>query len=74
MNKSKRNNLAKARHLLENAVGIVSDVRDEEQDALDNMPENLQSSDRCVEMEEAIDAMEDAISCIEDASDRLGQI
>lgn len=44
MNKAKRSSLEKTRHLPENAVDIVSDIRYEEQDALDNMLDNLQST------------------------------
>lgn len=49
------------------AKGIVEEVRDEEQDSLDNIPENLQGSERYSAMEDAISDLEQAISAIEEA-------
>ena len=39
----------------------LQDVLDEEQEALDNMPESLQNGDRGQRMLEGIDAMQDVI-------------
>ena len=50
MNKHRRNKLSEAIGYLDNALQIISDVRDDEQDALDNIPENLQQSDRYSDM------------------------
>lgn len=57
--------------MLETALNIVEIARDEEQDCLDNMPENLEYSDRYEKMENAVDKLEDAISSIEEARDAL---
>lgn len=57
--------------LLDSAIRIVSAAKDEEQDSLDNCPENLQDSEKCVIMENAIDALEEAVENIEQASDRI---
>ena len=62
-------------------VSDLEDIRDEEQDCLDNMPESLEGSDRYCCMEEALQNLEDAleeaqgivdsidtmVSCLEDA-------
>lgn len=69
MNKSRRASLKRALSYLENASRLIHDAKYEEQDALDNMPENLQNSERYEAMESAIDAMEDAISAIDDVRD-----
>lgn len=74
MNKQRRNKLSEAIGHLDIALQVISDVRDDEQEALDNMPENLQSSDRYAEMECAVDTMEEAIDELENISDRLGGI
>ena len=67
MNNERRKNLEKAKALLDDALDIVSDMAAEEQDCLDNMPENLEGSERCSKMEEAVDFLNDAIENIESA-------
>ncbi len=74
MNKHRRNKLSEAIGYLDNALQIISDVRDDEQDALDNIPENLQQSDRYSDMENAVDTMEEAIDDIGIISDKLQEI
>lgn len=73
MNKEKRNDLSTARELLDRAKGIVSSVRDREQDCLDNMPENLEGSERYSTMESAIDSLDDVIDKIEEAQDSIDE-
>ena len=67
MNKTKRDRLKTVRNLLNQASNIVSEVLDDEQDCLDNMPENLQYSDRYERMEAAISNLEDGLNSIEPA-------
>lgn len=50
----------------ESAKVILEEVRDEEQDAMDNMPENLQESDRYLMMEETVDVLEEAIEDVDE--------
>ncbi|MBQ8001438.1 MAG: hypothetical protein IJ298_09645 [Ruminococcus sp.] len=57
--------------LLERASGYVSQALDAEQDCLDNMPENLQSSERYEKMEAAIDSLEAAIESIDSAKESI---
>ena len=73
MNKEKRNDLNTARGLLERAKGIVGTVRNREQDCLDNIPENLEGSERYSTMESAIDSLDDAIDKIEEAQDSIDE-
>ena len=47
---------------IENAKAILDECKDEEQDAFDNLPEGLQSSERGECMEENIGYLEAAIS------------
>ncbi|MGI6175785.1 MAG: hypothetical protein ACOYJC_06455 [Christensenellales bacterium] len=61
MNKERKNQIQQAVNLSVEAKDILDDVRQDEQDALDNTPENLQSSDRYYENESAIEALDDAI-------------
>ena len=63
--------LINALPLLDRVFDIVNNVCDEEQDALDNMPENLQSGSRYEKIEEAISFLEDAMDEIEGAVSNL---
>lgn len=71
MNNQKREKLKLARGYLSKAANIVSDVIDDEQDCLDNMPDNLQYSDRYERMEAAISKLEDGLNSIEAAEECL---
>ena len=71
MNNQKREKLKLARGFLSKASDIVSSVLDDEQDCLDNMPENLQYSDRYERMEAAISKLEDGLNNIEAAEECL---
>lgn len=73
MNNKKRESLKDAKMYLERASNIVSKVLDDEQDCLDNMPENLQSSERYERMEAAIDKLEEAIEQIDSAKENIDE-
>ena len=60
MNKARRKELSRAVELLEEAQSIIESCRDEEQEYMDNMPENLQESEKHYAAEEAVDNMNDA--------------
>ena len=68
MNNAKRSKLIKALSMLSEAEALVSDVLDDEQESIDNLPENLSGSERYEKMEAAIDALASAIEQIHDAS------
>lgn len=72
MNKVRRKEIAKAIELLEQAREILESVRDDEQEAFDNMPESLQGSERGEAMEEYIYTLEEAIEAID--TDELQEI
>lgn len=71
MNKQRRARLSEAHSLLGRAASIVERAKDEEQDSFDNLPENLQSSERGEIMEEAIDELQTAIDSINDAMEHI---
>lgn len=73
MNKSKREKLQRAKQMLSGALDIVEAIKDAEADALDNIPENLQGSDRFADMENAVDNLEQASENITDAIDNIGE-
>lgn len=72
MNKARRKELAQIVAKLEELEALhmeikkeLEAVRDDEQEALDNLPESLQESERGEQMQEYIDAMESALDDLE---------
>lgn len=59
MNKMRRERLDEAHSKLIEAYYIIEKVKDEEEQAFDNMPENLQGSERGEQMEEYIATLEE---------------
>lgn len=53
------------RKRIQDAIAILQYVLDEEQEAYDNMPESLQSSERGDNSQSAIDALDTAIGELE---------
>ena len=72
MNQQRRTKLKKARGLVSEAKEIVESVRDEEQEAYDNLPESIMDSERGERMEEAIDLLDSAVSNLESAEEDIG--
>ena len=73
MNNSRRKELEKAVNLLEEAQSILEDCREEEQEYLDNMPENLQYSEKHDMAEEAVTALEGACESVLEAIDSVNE-
>ena len=59
--------------LLGTASGLVSTALEQEEDALDNMPENLQGSERYEKIEAAVDLLNDASECIDSAIEKINE-
>lgn len=74
MNKHRRDVARSIRNTLINALETAHNLMDEEQEAIDNMPENLQDSQRGQAMQDAVDALDNAIGFIEEAGDYLKEI
>lgn len=68
MNKLRRKEIAKAIELLERAREILEQVKDEEQDAFDNLPEGIQCSERGETMEDCIYTLEEFIDSLDTES------
>lgn len=47
----------------------IARIRDEEQEYLDNMPENMQDGDKGVKAQEAIDQLDEAVNFFDDKSE-----
>lgn len=74
MNKARRTAIKKVFEQLEELMATVEVIRDEEQDAFDNLPESFQSSERGETMEENIDTLDSAYNSIEEAKDLLEEL
>lgn len=72
MNNRKRDLLKESKTLLGRASSLISQVLEEEEDCLDNMPENLQASEKYERMEDTIDKLESAIEHIDNAQEDIG--
>ena len=59
MNNERRKELDKAIAKLDDALALVEQVREDEQEARDNLPENMQDSERADLMDETIYELEE---------------
>lgn len=71
MNKQRRKDLLDVAEHLQDALDRLLEVRDEEQEAFDNMPESLQYGSRGDAMQEAIDTMDEWESEIDEIKSRI---
>ena len=71
MNKERREKLQEAMTLVGDAKAIVEEVHEQEEEAFESMPENLQSSVNGDVMQEAVNALDDAIAACEEIDDKL---
>jgi len=74
MNKTRRSQLKEAIKLLEHAMSVISATADEEQEAFDNIPENLQDDERGEQMQDYISSLEDMSFSIEELMTDLEEI
>lgn len=83
MNKARRKRIASVIETLENITdydlietikGEIEDILWEEDDAYNNMPENLQYSIRGEESSDAIDNLQEAVDALEEAIDALNEL
>ena len=71
MNNNQKKELAKIIDRIEEIKNDIEYVRDEEQEKIDNMPENLQGSEKYSLMEEAVSNLDYALSILEDVVDNI---
>ena len=83
MNKVRRKRIASVIETLENITDydLIETIKDEienilweEDDAYNNMPENLQYSMRGEESSDAIDSLQEAVDALEEAIDALNEL
>lgn len=74
MNKQRRQRLREVNIFMNSLLTTIETIKDTEESAYDNMPENLQESSRAYEMEDNIDNLEDAIDSLSDAINSIENI
>lgn len=72
MNNDRRKEISKALSIAEELKSTLENLRDEEQEYYDNMPESLQGSDKGEAASEAVTNLENAISSMDEVVDHLG--
>ena len=71
MNNERRKLLQKQIDIIEQAKQDIEILKDEEQKYADDMPENLQSSDKHDKAEQAVSSLEEAINNIDEAIQQM---
>ena len=74
MNKQRRKKLAEASALIAQAQGIIEEVKDEEEEARENMPESLQDSEKGEQMQDYIDCLDEAYGQCDDLMSIIDEI
>lgn len=74
MNDARRKQIEEAKVLLQKAVNLLEQARDDEQEAYDNMPESFQEGEKGEKAQQAIDALEDALGNLSDCADSLENV
>lgn len=69
MNKQRRAAIQGISDQLESLCSALEELKDEEQEYIENMPENLRSSERCDTAEQAVSYLEYALINISEAVD-----
>lgn len=73
MNKKRREKLSLAISAIEHAEQIIDFVKDDEELALDNIPENLRDLDKASAMEDAVEHLGEALDHVRQAQEEIEQ-
>ncbi len=71
MNKQRREELFEVTDFLDDAIIRLSEIRDDEQDAFDSLPENFQYSCRGDDMQDAINTLDEFEDDINNIIDKI---
>jgi len=74
MNKSRRDNIQEVVGQLEDLKSTLEGLQGEEEEYRDNIPENLQGSERYEKADEACDTLSEAVDGLEDIITSLGEL
>lgn len=74
MNAERRKRRDAIREILSAIISDIEELKDDEEGALENMPESLQESERGEKMRENVDSLEEIISELESQRDHLSEV
>jgi len=74
MNEKRRARIRAVKERLEDCANEIDDIRSDEEEYRDNIPENLQNGDRYQDTEENCDKLDTAASTVRDAISELDEI
>lgn len=74
MNRQKRKRLGKAFDLITEAEEILEEVKSEEEDSYENLPDNFRDGDKGEEMQNYIEMLDESIGYLQDANSVIEQI
>lgn len=74
MNRQKRKRLGKAFDLIAEAEEILEEVKSEEEDSYENLPDNFRDGDKGEEMQNYIELLDESIGYLQDANSVIEQI
>lgn len=74
MNNDRRKKIQNLMEQFSNLLPLLEEVRNEEQDSLDNLPESLQMGERGDLMQDAINALDDAADYVNSAVEKLEEL
>lgn len=74
MNRQKRKRLGKAFDLIAEAEEILEEVKSEEEDSYENLPDNFRDGGKGEEMQNYIEMLDESIGYLQDANSVIEQI
>lgn len=74
MNKQRRATLNQINDLIANVFEDLESCKDQEEEYRDNMPENLQGSERYEKAEDAVNMLEEALESLQQAMDNIQEV
>lgn len=74
MNDERRKKLEAARSHITDAINLIEEVKQDEQDAFDNMPEGLQAGEKGQTLEENVATLESAIDALNGSEGDLDNV
>ena len=74
MNKARRKQLEKVVEVLTAQMEELETIKDEEQEAFDNLPESIQYGERGETMEENVDELDSIITDLENVIDSINEV
>lgn len=74
MNKERRKSIKEAICLIEQDAKMLEDIRDEEEEAMENLPDGIRYGEKGEQMQEYIDLINEAIESLENTDSILSDI